>query len=162
MVDLSNSKTTYAAPVVSLIRQGRRSKSTTHQDFNDTTTKVQHYCAYAQGALNYCVNQPKTPEADGGPGLGLNDKDVLQATPADVINEYTDFQIQTAETHNRVMSLVAMIPCIQVYVGQFCPRLKADGLSLSSLTTVLQSHCTIMLLIRSRVHHLPLGCYTSY
>lgn len=51
--------------------------------------------------------------------------DVLQATPADVLDEYTDFQIQTAETHNWVMSLVAMIPCIQVHWSMF-PAVAED------------------------------------
>lgn len=76
----------------------RAFKSTTQHDFNVTTKEVQNYCSYAQGALSYCVNKPTTPVADGGPGLGLNAEDVLQATPADVLNEYTDFQIQTVET----------------------------------------------------------------
>lgn len=44
----------------------------------------------------------------------MNDTAVLKTTPAKVLNDYTEFQAQTAEKYDWVMGLVAMIPCIQV------------------------------------------------
>ncbi|KAH9836249.1 uncharacterized protein C8Q71DRAFT_858248 [Rhodofomes roseus] len=71
----------------------RAIKSTTAEEFKDTTTKASHYCTYAQGALDLCVD-------DVDQGLGMKDIYVLQAQPADATNYYTDMQFETAKTHN--------------------------------------------------------------
>jgi len=88
----------------------RALKTTKGTDFDTTADKAKNYCDYAKGALHLCIDA-----ADKG--LGINDAVVLRATPADVLDEYTEFQASTAEKHDWVMGLVAMIPCIQSYYG---------------------------------------------
>ncbi|CCM00634.1 uncharacterized protein FIBRA_02671 [Fibroporia radiculosa] len=86
----------------------RATKSTSTDEFTATTAKVKNYCGYVDDSLALCVAAPPA-------GLGLNDKQVLQADSTDALNYYTDFQLITAKDNNWALGLVAMIPCVQSY-----------------------------------------------
>lgn len=62
---------------------------------------------YAKETLKTCI----APQPEG---LGLKDSVALSTKQSDALKRYIDFFISVANTQNWAMSLVAMIPCIQV------------------------------------------------
>ena len=74
--------------------------------------RVKDNSDYASDILQTCTDQPPN-------GLGIGDSIVLGTPETRALQEYTDYQISIANTTNWVLSLVAMIPCIQVCLLPF-------------------------------------------
>ena len=85
----------------------RSSRAMNSADFDTSADRVADDASYAKGGLATCTITPPG-------GLGIKDVNVLTAPPTDALTSYTDFQIETAAEKNWVLSLVAMVPCIQV------------------------------------------------
>ena len=74
--------------------------------------RVQKNTDYANAILSTCTSQLPG-------GLGIESSTVLGACESDALKSYTDFQISTASSADWVVSMVAMIPCIQVCFPPF-------------------------------------------
>ena len=82
-------------------------KTTTTKDFKESITRVKKSAGYGEGLFNTCTTVP--PE-----GLGIKDSVVLETPATPALNNYIALLTKAANNQNWVMSLVAMIPCIQV------------------------------------------------
>ena len=69
--------------------------------------RVGRRAGYGKDLLKTCTTAP--PD-----GLGIQDSVVLATPATDALERYIAFLIDAANSQNWVMSLVAMIPCIQV------------------------------------------------
>ncbi|KAF7794355.1 hypothetical protein EIP86_005489 [Pleurotus ostreatoroseus] len=103
----------------------RSSRAINSAEFDTSADRVADNAGYAKGGLVTCTAAP--PE-----GLGIKDVNVLTAPPTKALTSYTDFQIQTATDRNWVLSLVAMVPCIQSYY-QIAVALKDNSVHKDTL-----------------------------
>ena len=69
--------------------------------------KVGKRAAYAKDLLKTCTTAPPT-------GLGIKDSDVISTHATKALIQYIDLLTNAANTQNWVMSMVAMVPCVQV------------------------------------------------
>ena len=91
----------------------RKSKALSQAEIEVSEKRIQSTTDYAHVILNTCTNQPPS-------GLGIKSSTVLGARESGALKSYTDFQISTASSADWVVSMVAMIPCIQVRLMPFC------------------------------------------
>jgi thiaminase len=73
------------------------------------TQKIESHTRYARKLLGVCTQELQIPE-----------RRVLQATREWATTQYTEFTIDVAERFDWVVSLVAVIPCIQVSTSTAC------------------------------------------
>ena len=69
--------------------------------------KVGKRAAYAKDLLKTCTSAPPT-------GLGIKDSDVISTHATKALTQYINLLVNAATTQNWVMSMVAMVPCVQV------------------------------------------------
>ncbi|KAF9785115.1 hypothetical protein BJ322DRAFT_809345 [Thelephora terrestris] len=86
----------------------RACKALDSAEFDVSLKRIKGKTDYASVLLNTCVSQSPS-------GLGVEMSTVLGACESDALKSYTDFQISTAYSNDWVVSLVAMVPCIQSY-----------------------------------------------
>jgi len=83
-------------------------KATDTWDFKESMSRVKKRAGYGEGLLETCTAEPPN-------GLGITDSDVLATSATEALNAYIALLVKAANNQSRVMSLVAMIPCIQSY-----------------------------------------------
>jgi hypothetical protein len=71
--------------------------------YEELTQKIESHTRYARKFLGVCTQELQIPE-----------RRVLQATREWATTQYTEFTLDVAESFDWVVSLVAVIPCIQV------------------------------------------------
>jgi thiaminase len=81
----------------------RSLKAPNQTEYKGLTDKIADDAHYSNGMLETCT----------GP-LELNGTKVLQTPLEKAIEDYAKFAVGAADTYDWVVSLVAMIPCIQV------------------------------------------------
>ena len=90
-------------------------KATNTKDFETSMDRVGKRASYGKDLLKTCTTAPPN-------GLGIQDSVVLATPATDALKRYITLLIDAANNQNWVMSLVAMIPCIQVGHLSFCAR----------------------------------------
>ncbi|KAF9785117.1 hypothetical protein BJ322DRAFT_809347 [Thelephora terrestris] len=86
----------------------RKSKALNQAEVEVSEKRIKKTAGYASAVFNACTNQSPG-------GLGIEGSVVRGACESDALKSHTDFQISTANSNDWVVSLVAMIPCIQSY-----------------------------------------------
>ena len=88
--------------------------------------KVGKRAAYAKDLLKTCTTAPPT-------GLGIRDFDVITTPKTKALTRYITLLVDAATMQNWVMSMVAMVPCVQVSPVPSCTRhpLISGGISQS-------------------------------
>jgi len=86
----------------------RATRATTADEFSQSAHRISNGATYAQEALDLCI-QPEDK------GLGIQAIKALQAASTPALDAYTQFQFETAKDTNWVLSLVAMVACVQSY-----------------------------------------------
>jgi thiaminase len=82
-------------------------KATNRQDFETSMDRVGKRAKYAKDHLKMCTTAPPN-------GLGIEESTILATPETKALQQYVALLLDTAVKENWVMSVVAMIPCIQV------------------------------------------------
>lgn len=93
--------------------KARRCQTSDPVEIKESEERIKKASGYADVILKTCTDQPTC-------GLGIERSTVEGAMESSALKSYTGFQISTAESTDWVLSLVAMIPCIQVCLQPFC------------------------------------------
>jgi thiaminase len=81
----------------------RSAKAPDVKTYEELTQKIESHTRYARKLLGVCTQELQIPE-----------RRVLQATREWATTQYTEFTIDVAKRFDWVVSLIAMIPCVQV------------------------------------------------
>ena len=115
----------------------RSVKAQSSADFSVSTERVKGNADYSNDILKTCTASPPS-------GLGIPELTVLETRATLALSWYNQFQILVANNTNWVISLVAMIPCIQVCLLLSCARgfLTSSGISQSyyQIAAYLEEH----------------------
>ena len=91
--------------------RGLKAKNTS--GFQESMHRVNKRTVYGETLLNTCTAAPPN-------GLGIADSVVLATPQTQALRDYITLLINAANNQNWIMSLVAMIPCIQVSFLSSC------------------------------------------
>jgi thiaminase len=99
----------------------RSLKAPDQTEYKNLTGKISSNATYSVSLLETCTGK-----------LGLKDTTVLHTPPAKATTDYKNFVVEVAEKYDWVVSLVAMVPCIQVSTPTRTPiNHSMDGNQLS-------------------------------
>jgi thiaminase len=82
-------------------------KATNTLDFETSMDRVGKRAKYAKDHLKMCTTAPPN-------GLGIEESTILATPETEALQQYVALLLDAADKENWVMSVVAMIPCIQV------------------------------------------------
>jgi thiaminase len=79
------------------------------KELSTSKDRLLRAAGYADGIFNTCTKK-----------LGISDSTVLKTKATEALNSYMEFQINTARDNDWVLSMVALVPCLQVCLLLFC------------------------------------------